>query len=89
MRRRPKTQASTDQVPGPIIAKVAPRTAKKRGSVALAGDVKARIASTIATTAPAIGVQKPAISRTPATAPTLSATIAPQIGVAFTQATAQ
>jgi hypothetical protein len=89
MRFRPKTQASMDQVPGPIIARVAPRTARKRGRVALAGDRKPTLASRTATTAPAIGVHNPAISRTPATAPIPSSTTAAQIGFALAQATPQ
>jgi hypothetical protein len=89
MRFRPKIQASIDQVPGPIIAKVAPRTARKRGRVVLAGDRKARLASRMAITVPAIGVHKPAISKTPATAPILCGTTAAQIGFAIAHATPQ
>lgn len=89
MRFLPNTKASIDHVPGPIIAKVAPWTARKRGRVALAGDRKARLASRIATRAPAIGVHKPVISRTPASAPILSGTTAGQIGFAVAQATPQ
>ena len=89
MRFRPNTQASIDHVPGPIIANVAPRAARKRGRVALAGDRKARLASRMATTEPAIGVHNPATSRTPASAPILSGTTAAQIGFAVAQATPQ
>lgn len=48
MRFRPNTQASIDQVPGSIIANVAPSTARKRGRVAWAGDMNARRASKMA-----------------------------------------
>jgi hypothetical protein len=89
MRFRPNTQASIDHVPGPIIANVAPRTARKRAKVGLAGDVKASHTSKIATRAPAIGVHNPAISRTPANAPTLSGTILAQIGFVIAHATPQ
>jgi len=89
MRFRPNIQASTDHVPGPIIANVAPRTARERAKLRLAGDVKARHTCRIATTAPTIGVHKPAISRTPANAPTLSGTIVAQIGFLIAQATPQ
>jgi len=87
MRFRPKSQASSDQVPGPIIANVTPRTARKRGIVAWVGDMNARLASITATTTPAIGVHKPAISIAPATAPILCGTSAAQSGFAVAQAT--
>jgi hypothetical protein len=89
MRFRPNIQASTDHVPGPIIANGAPRTARKRAKLRLAGDVKARHTCRIATTAPAIGVHNPAISRMPAAAPILCGTTVPQIGFAVAQATPQ
>ena len=89
MRFRPNTQASIDHVPGPIIANVAPRTARKRAKVGLAGDVKAMHTSRMATTPPAIGVHNPAISRTPANPPTPSGTIVAQIGFVTAQATPQ
>jgi hypothetical protein len=89
MRLRPKTQASIDHVPGPIIAKVAPMTDKKRGRVGCSGDTKASLASRMATRAPAIGVHNPAISRMPATAPIVSGTTAAQLGSAMVQATLQ
>ena len=85
----PNTQASIDHVPGPIIAKVAPRTARKRGRVAWGGHMKATLASSTAITAPAIGVHKPAISRTPAAAAILSGTSAAQIGFVVAQTTPQ
>ena len=37
MRFRPKSRASMDQAPGPIIAKVPPRTPKIRGTPRLPG----------------------------------------------------
>jgi len=89
MRFRPNTQASIDQVPGPIMARVAPSTARKRGVAAVAGDMKAVHASRMATTAPAIGVHRPAISRVPATAPMLSGTTFAHIGFAIAHATSQ
>jgi hypothetical protein len=82
---RPKTNASTDQLPGPIIANVAPSTATNMRSPALPGDMKATQASRISATRPAIGVHKPAISRTPTTAPMLSARTVEQTGVEMAQ----
>jgi hypothetical protein len=67
--------ASTDQVPGPI-ANVDPRTTRAEGIPAVAGADRAIQASMPAASTPAKGVYKPAISRMPASAPTLSS-IAP------------
>jgi len=82
---RPKINASNDQAPGPIIARLTPRTASTAGSAALAGKEKAVHNSIIATRIPATGVHRPTRSRIPASAPILCGTTAAQTGVAFTQ----
>ena len=82
----PKSQASNDQAPGPIIARVAPRTPMMAGKAALFGTENAIHASTIAAKTPATGVHKPASSKTPASAPILCGTRVPQIRVALRQA---
>ena len=55
----PKSRASIDQAPGPIIAKVAPRVANMMGINELPGREKATQTSTIATSVPTAGVHKP------------------------------
>ena len=82
----PKSRASKDQAPGPIIARVAPRTPRLAGKAALFGTEKAIHASTIAAKTPATGVHRPANSKTAASAPILCGTRVPQIGVALRQA---
>jgi hypothetical protein len=85
IRFRPKRHASNDQAPGPIIARLAPRTANTAGSSALAGSEKAVHASIIATRIPATRVHRPANSRIPASAPILCGTTVPQTGARCTQ----
>ena len=86
MRFLPKSRASNDQAPGPIIARLAPRTPRMAGKVALFGTENAIHTSTIATKTPATGVHKPASSKPPASAPILCGTRVAQTGVALMQA---
>jgi hypothetical protein len=72
---RPNRRASIDHAPGPIMAKVAPMTAKMTdtlGSLALDHTLHALA---VATTVPAIGVHRPNSKNAPATAPTVCGTI--------------
>ena len=69
MRFRPKSRASMDQAPGPTIAKLALRTANPIGIQGSPGYAKAIHSSTIAVSAPTIGVHKPTTRRVPAPAP--------------------
>jgi hypothetical protein len=82
----PKSQASNDQAPGPIIARLAPRTPSTAGRAALFGTENAIQTSAIATKTPATGVHKPASSKAPASAPILCGTRVTQIDVALAQA---
>ena len=68
----PKSRASTDQVPGPIIAKVAPRIADVRESSGLTGCVNRFHISIIAIRVPASGVHKPTTSNRPAAPPIMA-----------------
>ena len=67
----PYRMASTDHVPGPIIANVELRIANATGISAAVGADEAIKTSILATSTPASGVHKPAISRMPASAATL------------------
>lgn len=87
---RPKIHASMDQVPGPIIANVAPSVANINGIHPwAAGAAKAICASTTVTTIPANGVHKPAISRSPASAPIVCIAYAGQAGAELRHAIPQ
>jgi len=70
----PKSRASTDQAPGPIIAKVAPRIAKVTEISGLAECVKTFHVSKMAIRVPASGVHSPNSSSTPAVAPMIAGT---------------
>ena len=59
MRFRPKSHASNDQAPGPINARLTPRTASAPEIAAPAGSENAIHASMIATRMPATGVHRP------------------------------
>jgi hypothetical protein len=83
----PKSLASSDQAPGPIIARVAPRTARIAGKMMGLGTENAIQASTKAAKTPAIGVHKPTASKIPANAPILWSTRVPQTGFALKQLT--
>jgi hypothetical protein len=85
----PYRRASTDQVPGPIIANVDPRTANATGMPAVSGANRAIHASMPATRTPATGVHNPAISRRPASAPRLWWMASRHTGVAVRQAKSQ
>lgn len=74
-----------DQAPGPIIAKVNPSTANAIGIPALPAADSAIHVSTPATTIPAMGVHRPAISKIPASAPMLFAAADAQTGAALRQ----
>lgn len=87
MCRLPKSRASMDHAPGPIIANVNPSTPNARAIIGLpVGDNAIRV-STPATRIPAIGVHKPAISRIPASASMLFVTGNEQTGVTMRQVT--
>jgi hypothetical protein len=62
----PKSLASADQAPGPIIAKVAPRIAKIMGIKGSPAPKKAIQISTIATSVPTTGVHRPTRRNNPA-----------------------
>ena len=81
MRFLPKSQASTDHAPGPIIAKVNPNTANPIGIPVLTCIEIAIHNSRIITNNPASGVHKPAISKTPPSAAMPCFTLAAQEGV--------
>src|SRR5271166_4983322 len=61
----PKSRASMDQAPGPIIARLRPRLISPIGAQRFPGWEKAIQASTMADTTPAKGVYNPSKSRTP------------------------
>jgi len=65
----PKSRASMDHAPGPIIAKVAPRIATVTEMGGVVESVRSFHVSTTAITVPAIGVHRPNSSSTPAPAP--------------------
>jgi hypothetical protein len=68
----PKSRASTDHAPGPIIAKVLPKTTSMSGSHMSPPPEKTSHNSTAATSAPATGVHSPARMNSPRTAPQTS-----------------
>ncbi len=63
-----------DHAPGPIIARLSPSAAKMSGIKAALGREKAIQPSTRDTMIPVTGVQRPAIIRVPAAAPSNSGT---------------
>ena len=71
MRFLPKSFASTDQAPGPIIARVAPKVAKRIGTHEVSKRAKTIQSSAIATRAPMMGVHNPRARKIPAVAPTI------------------
>ena len=73
----PKSRASIDQAPGPIIANVPPRTARIIDTDSSPAPVKAIHTCTTATSAPTAGVHKPARIKNPRTLPVNSGTIGP------------
>jgi hypothetical protein len=89
MRFRPNSQASNDQAPGPINARLAASTARTAGIAALPGSEKAIHVSIIATRTPVTGVHRPTSNKTPPRAPILCGTTVLQMGVAFRQANQQ
>src|SRR5437016_13856338 len=68
MRFLPKSLASTDQAPGPIIARVAPNVAKRIGIQGVSGRANAIQSSAIATSVPITGVHNPSARTSPAAA---------------------
>ena len=66
MRFHPKRRASTDQAPGPSMARAAPRVPKRIKLQGSRGCVKALQVSMIARSTPAMGVHKPASRSIPA-----------------------
>lgn len=70
----PKSRASIDQAPGPIIAKVTPSATSMMHTQASVGCDIRMITSTTATTIPATGVHKPNSSSNPAMAPMICGT---------------
>jgi hypothetical protein len=76
----PKSRASIDQAPGPIIAKVPPRVANMMATNELSGREKATQTSTIATSVPTAGVHKPTRRAIPAPAPIICGRIGANCG---------
>jgi len=85
----PKSRASIDQAPGPIVARVKPNVANMIEMSGLPPLEKAIHTSTTAIRPPAIGVQKPTRSSIPAAAPIIGAAISAGWDVLFKVATAQ
>jgi hypothetical protein len=65
----PNSRASTDQAPGPIIAKLAPRMASISGTSGSPTRDKTTHSSTMVTSSPPAGVHKPTRRSIPAPAP--------------------
>src|SRR5579864_2187390 len=76
----PKSRASKDQAPGPIIAKVPPKTARVRDIQIFVPPTITIQNSTPATSAPAKGVPKPAKMNSPKIAPVISGITRPAVG---------
>jgi len=72
----PKSLASMDQAPGPIIANVAPKTANVTEISGLVESVKTFHVSTTAIRVPASGVHRPTSSIMPAAPPMIAGAIA-------------
>jgi len=66
---RPKSRASIDHLPGPTIAKLAPKAASMMGIHGSPGYEKAIHNSAIVSRHPASGVHKPTRTRVPAPIP--------------------
>ena len=89
MRFLPKSQASTDHDPGPIIASVSPRVASKTDvSVLLLADSAIHTSAPV-TTAPANGVHNPAIRKMPPSAATCRDIAIADTGAPFRQVKAK
>ena len=71
----PKSRASIDQAPGPIIANVPPKTASVSDIQILAPPATTIHNSTAPTSAPATGVHNPAKMNSPRIAPVISGII--------------
>lgn len=80
MRFHPKSRASRDHAPGPIIAKAAARVAAKTQAHTSLGTANMFQSSTSATIVPAIGVHNPARRRIPAPIDNMDAIIGSEEG---------
>jgi hypothetical protein len=89
MRFLPKSQASTDHDPGPIIARVSPRVASKTDVSVLFLADSAIHASAPVTNAQANGVHNPAIRKMPPSAKTFRDIAIADPGVPFRQVKAK
>jgi hypothetical protein len=82
----PKSRASIDQAPGPIIANVPPSAAKMVAKDSSAAPVRAIHTCTTATSAPTAGVHNPARINNPKTLPINSGTDRPAAGTLASRA---
>ena len=77
---RPKSRASMDQAPGPIIANVPPKTISMSDLQVSLSPAKTIQNSMGTTSVPTTGVQSPARMNSPRTAPVISGIIKPALG---------